>query len=238
MFQKLLRNRLSCHLLGLSRSRGKPYWLLRLMSLLNLVKNRNTGLRQLFGLNCTNTWISSSEKWAEEQCGSQRTGLSPGSQEIVSDQSSSVIMAAPSSHPLCIRCLVEPFCVPDPAEELRIQGRTGQARPLLSESLELVPRGLLQNVSRGKRAHPCSSYRQNGACLRWEPAFLQDATYLQYHKIQAGSWLLQSSVSGGVVTGTGREEGRLLLQRNCWENGKKINSREKWEAGVFHPSGL
>ena len=42
----------------------------------------------------------------------------------------------------------------------------------------------------------------------------------------------------GVVTGTGREEGRLLLQRNCWENGKKINSGEKWEAGVFHPSGL
>lgn len=150
------------------------------MSLLNLVKNMNTGLRQPFGLNCTNTWVSSSEKWAEEQCGSPRTGLSPGSQEIVSDQSSSIIMAAPSFHPLCICRLVGPFCAPDPAKELRIQSRTGQTRPLLSESLELVPRGLLQNVSRGKGAHPCSGDRQNGAGLRWEPAFLQDATVREH----------------------------------------------------------
>lgn len=66
----------------------------------------------------------------------------------------------------------------------------------------------------------------------------QLCAYLQYHKVQAGSSLLQKLSVWGVVTGTGREEGRLLLQRNCWENGKKINSGEKWAAGVFHPSGL
>lgn len=98
--------------------------------------------------------------------------------------------------------LLGPFVCLILLKELRIQSRTGQTRPLLSESLELVPRGLLQNVSRGKRAHPCSGDRQNGAGLRWEPAFLQDATVREH----GGRTLRKAAVCISTVPqGPGRQ---------------------------------